>query len=92
MSKNISKHRNTAKQFASIISVNRNELIGDIQTLRECLSNVTGTLTLDDRKTIVEQALTLLERYYVHLPLKKVMHAVDPVQKLRLLQAAFGCI
>jgi len=28
----------------------------------------------------------LLERIYVHLPLKRAMHAIDPVQRLRLLK------
>jgi len=45
-----------------------------------------GSLTLADRQRIVEQALILIEQNYVHLPLKKAMHAVDPVQKLKLLQ------
>ena len=35
---------------------------------------------------IVEQALVLLEQNYVHLPLKMAMHAVNPVQRLRLLR------
>jgi cytosine/adenosine deaminase-related metal-dependent hydrolase/C-terminal processing protease CtpA/Prc len=46
---------------------------------------VSGELSLDDRKTIVNQALILLESNYVHLPLKRAMHAVDPVQRLKLL-------
>nr|BFE78411.1 hypothetical protein GCM10020093_010120 [Planobispora longispora] len=44
-----------------------------------------GTLTLDDRRTLVQQALVLIEQNYVHLPLKAAMHAVNPVQRLRLL-------
>jgi len=35
------------------------------------------------RERIVQQAILLLERYYVHLPMKRTMHAVDPVQRLR---------
>ena len=46
-----------------------------------------GSLTLAQRKLIVEQALVLLEQNYVHLPLKVAMHAVNPVQRLRLLRA-----
>ncbi|MGP4103712.1 S41 family peptidase [Nonomuraea sp. KM90] len=42
-------------------------------------------LTLDDRKLLVQQALLLIEQNYVHLPLKAAMHAVNPVQRLRLL-------
>ena len=46
-----------------------------------------GTLTHAERMLIVEQALVLLEDNYVHLPLKSAMHAVNPVQRLRLLRA-----
>ena len=44
-----------------------------------------GTLTLDDRKLLVRQALILIEQNYVHLPLKRAMHSIDPVQRLKLL-------
>jgi cytosine/adenosine deaminase-related metal-dependent hydrolase len=47
---------------------------------------IAGQLTLEDRHLLVEQALLLLERTYVHLPLKRAMHAVDPIQRLKLLQ------
>lgn len=43
-------------------------------------------LTLDQRQLIVDQALLLMDEVYVHLPLKRAMHAVDPVQRLRLLR------
>jgi hypothetical protein len=45
-----------------------------------------GELTLAERKRIVDQALVVLEDNYVHLPLKEAMHAVDPLQRLRLLR------
>ena len=45
-----------------------------------------GELTLEDRNLLVEQALVLLEQTYVHLQLKRSMHAVDPIQRLKLLQ------
>ncbi|WP_432139455.1 MULTISPECIES: S41 family peptidase [unclassified Streptomyces] len=44
-----------------------------------------GRLSLEDRRRLVDQALVLLEQNYVHLPLKTAMHAVNPVQRLRLL-------
>ena len=44
-----------------------------------------GDLTLEDRKLLVRQALILLEQNYVHLPLKRAMHSIDPVQRLKLL-------
>ncbi|MET9629179.1 S41 family peptidase [Lentzea sp. NPDC006480] len=46
-----------------------------------------GTLTLAQRKLLVDQALLLLEQNYAHLPLKVAMHAVNPVQRLRVLRA-----
>jgi hypothetical protein len=47
----------------------------------------TGKLKLEDMRLIVDQALLLLEMFYVHLPLKRAMHAIDPVQRLRLLKS-----
>jgi hypothetical protein len=46
-----------------------------------------GALTLPERRVLVDQALVLFEQNYVHLPLKAAMHAVNPVQRLRLLRA-----
>src|SRR5690349_21922289 len=46
-----------------------------------------GTLTLVQRKIVVDQALLLLGENYVHLPLKVAMHAVNPLQRLRVLRA-----
>ncbi|GAA1162703.1 hypothetical protein GCM10009630_71100 [Kribbella jejuensis] len=46
-----------------------------------------GSLTLDERKILVDQALLLLSENYVHLPLKIAMHAVNPVQRLRVMRA-----
>jgi len=45
-----------------------------------------GTLSLNDRKKLVQQALVLIGENFVHLPLKEAMHGVDPLQKLRLIQ------
>jgi Peptidase family S41 len=44
-----------------------------------------GTLDVEERKLIVRQALILIEQNYAHLPLKRAMHAIDPVQRLKLL-------
>ena len=54
-------------------------------TLNTFLANAAG-LTQASKLRIVEQALVLIEGLYVHLPLKRAMHAVDPVQRLRLLK------
>lgn len=42
-------------------------------------------LSLAERRTVVAQARVLLEDVYAHLPFKRALHAVDPVQRLRLL-------
>lgn len=43
-------------------------------------------LSAEERQLLVDQALALIENLYVHLPLKRAMHAVDPLQRLRLLK------
>lgn len=42
-------------------------------------------LSHSDKQRLADSALLLLEQVYVHLPLKKAMHSINPVQKLRLL-------
>ena len=59
--------------------------LGEIQTLPAFMS-ATGALTPRARATIVDQALVTIDQTYVHLPLKRAMHAVDPVQRLRLVK------
>jgi C-terminal processing protease CtpA/Prc len=43
-------------------------------------------LSKTDRLRLVEQALVLLEMNYVHLPLKRAIHAIDPIRRLELLK------
>ncbi len=43
-------------------------------------------LSVAERQLLVDQALALSEQLYVHLPLKRAMHAVDPLQRLKLLR------
>ncbi|WP_217201358.1 S41 family peptidase [Streptomyces buecherae] len=43
-------------------------------------------LPLAGRYQLVSAARVLLDELYVHLPLKRAMHATDPVQRLRLLE------
>ena len=42
-------------------------------------------LTRSQQIDIVQQAIILIEQLYVHLPLKRAMHGIDPLQKLKLL-------
>ena len=52
--------------------------------LSELRSSETS-LTEAQRATIVRQAMAMIDGLYVHLPLKRAMHATDPMQRLRLL-------
>jgi C-terminal processing protease CtpA/Prc len=58
----------------------------DTITLSDFLATNTGKLSLAERQQIVDEALDLLEQFYVHLPQKQTMHAIRPTQKLKLLQ------
>jgi len=53
-------------------------------TLAELLASAVA-LSTDDQRQIVRTAQVLIEQLFVHLPLKRAMHAIDPVQRLRLL-------
>lgn len=59
--------------------------VSAIINLNEFLSTA-GELSTEDRRSIVDKALFVLEEIYVHLPLKRAMHAIDPIQKLKLLR------
>ena len=54
--------------------------------MEEYRRNPKWRLSRGCRLQIVEQALLLLRANYVHLPLKRAMHAVDPVSRLKLLK------
>lgn len=75
-----------------IMSMSTTELdvdhgLGTVRTMPEFRTHVgSGTLSPADRRTLVDQAEILLDGLYVHLPLKRAMHAVDPLQSLRLLR------
>jgi C-terminal processing protease CtpA/Prc len=45
-----------------------------------------SNLSRRERLRIVDQSIMLLETNYVHLPLKRAMHAIDPIQRLKLLK------
>ena len=59
--------------------------LGALQSLPEFLGTVSA-LTRDERLVLVDQAQVMIDQTYVHLPLKRAMHAIDPVQRLRLLR------
>jgi C-terminal processing protease CtpA/Prc len=55
------------------------------KTLESFRRSVEGTLTQQDRILIVAQAIQMLDNFYVHRPLKEAIHAVRPIQRLRVL-------
>lgn len=59
-----------------------------VMPLAKFLKNIAkrSELTRRERLRIVDQALLLLEMNYVHLPLKQAMHAINPIQRLKLLK------
>jgi hypothetical protein len=64
-------------------AVARTHFAGSV-SLKEFLEQA-KPLSKHDQATIAKQALIVLEQNYAHLPLKRAMHAVDPVQRLKLL-------
>ncbi|MCK4462582.1 MAG: amidohydrolase family protein, partial [candidate division Zixibacteria bacterium] len=58
------------------------ETLGDLRTFLRTW----GELSWEQCKDIVDQAIIVLEQNYVHLPFKRSMHAIDPVQRLKLLR------
>jgi C-terminal processing protease CtpA/Prc len=75
-----------AELCASVRKANEN--LEGVVTLPDFLKVVDASpqLTLSDQRTIVEQARLMFQEVYVNLQLKRAMHAVDPVQRLRLLE------
>jgi C-terminal processing protease CtpA/Prc len=52
----------------------------------EVISSKAQSLSTAERQLIVDQAIILLDRLYVHLAMKRVRHAIDPIRALRLLR------
>ena len=45
-----------------------------------------AALTNDERLLLIDQAMLMLQEVYAHLPLKRALHAIDPIQRLQLLR------
>lgn len=59
--------------------------IESVPSFRNAINAQAG-LTKAQRLRLIEQAAVLLRDLYTHLPLKKAMHSIDPLQRLRLLE------
>lgn len=62
--------------------------LGVIRTVSEFRDSINQqpTLSTEDRLLLIEQAQVLIGDLYTHLPLKRAMHSIDPLQRLRLLK------
>jgi hypothetical protein len=56
----------------------------EIAAFRELIQR--DVLQMEDRIALVDQALLIIDRVYVHLMHKRAMYAIDPGQRLRLLR------
>ena len=80
--------RSRKPEWAKCLSRSHPAVREDLRASSDLPSFLAGAASLsrNQRRRIVEQARALLDLVYVHLPLKQSMHAIDPVQALRLLQ------
>ena len=59
--------------------------VRSVQSFRDTI-NAQPALTRAQRLRLIEQATVLIKDLYTHLPLKRAMHSIDPLQRLRLLE------
>ncbi|MFL6151750.1 MAG: S41 family peptidase [Ornithinibacter sp.] len=65
--------------------------LGTVRTMPQFRSHIAqDPLTDSQRRLVLDQAEILLSEVYAHLPLKRAMHAIDPLQALRLLRHRLG--
>ncbi|MFI5707049.1 S41 family peptidase [Kribbella sp. NPDC051620] len=61
--------------------------LGTVRTMPQFRSQIArGPLSDAQRRVVLDQAEILIGEVYAHLPLKRAMHAIDPLQALRLLR------
>lgn len=80
----VSKRR-TSPQFTRSITAGSSPSALD-RTLREFRQSTEGLMTQAQQLLAIDQAIHLLDLFYVHRPLKEAMHAVRPIQRLRVLR------
>ena len=84
-------NRKRASKKSQKLSRQMRAALGATTTLPQFLAT-TGTLTPAQRTKLVDQAELMIEMLYVHLPLKRSMHAIDPLQRLKLLRFRLGAM
>jgi hypothetical protein len=69
------------------VSLTADHGLGTVRTMPQFRSHIAqGPLTDAQRGLVLDQAEILIGEVYAHLPLKRAMHAIDPLQALRLLR------
>ena len=69
------------------IDLTRGHQLGTVRTMPQFRSHIAqGPLTDAQRRLVLDQAEILIGEVFAHLPLKRAMHAIDPLQALRLLR------
>jgi C-terminal processing protease CtpA/Prc len=71
----------TASQMRSAVSAQIGQRI-KLADYRDAVK----PLTFEQRDALIDEALEMLDQVYAHLPLKRALHANDPIQSLRLLR------
>lgn len=82
------KKKRGSKKTRVFGEMSRGHGLGAIRTVREFRDTIDSQSGLNhaERIRLIEQSLVLLDELYTHLPLKKAMHSIDPLQRLRLLE------
>ena len=65
--------------------------LGAAVTLGAFMATV-NDLDEDEQGQVIDAAQAMLEQVYVHLPLKRAMHAIDPIQRLKLLRQGYRAL
>jgi len=68
----------------------RNELSAAVSLPEFLSTHEVGTLSVEDRRLIVQQALLMLEQTYALLLFKVARYGINPLQRLRLMQVRLG--
>jgi C-terminal processing protease CtpA/Prc len=78
-------HDRLQKQVAASADEGVQAALSTARGLRAFLNSV-DKLSNEQLALIVDQAIAMLEGFYVHLPFKRSMHGIEPVRRLRLLR------
>ncbi len=70
-----------------VVQVRQNKAKSTLQTLAEFLGAARQyPMSNTQRRLLVDEAIVLLENFYVHLSFKRAMHGVDPLRRLKRLK------